>query len=258
MDVLFTTDGLISLFTLTIMEIILGIDNIIFISIVADKLPESQQKNARSLGLMMALVFRVALLLMISWIVQLTDPVIILSDFVNEAGHQPFHLSWRDLILIGGGIFLMAKTILEMHHKLEGEDDSQKNPGVTGFWNVVLQIVVLDIVFSFDSILTAVGLAKHVEVMIVAVVIALGIMLIAATPISNYINNRPTMKMLALSFLMLIGFMLIAEGFEQHVDKGYIYFAMAFAFGVEVLNGRIRRSSENPVQLRERLREAEK
>lgn len=255
MEVLFTTDGLISLFTLTIMEIILGIDNIIFISIVADKLPESQQKRARTLGLLMALLFRVALLLMINWIVQLTDPVMILSEYVNEAGHQPFYLSWRDLILIAGGIFLMVKTILEMHHKLEGEDDSQKNPGVKGFWNVVVQIVALDIVFSFDSILTAVGLAKHVEVMIVAVVIALVIMLIAATPISNFINNRPTMKMLALSFLLLIGFMLIAEGFEQHVDKGYIYFAMTFAFGVEVLNSKLRKKVQDPVQLRERLRE---
>lgn len=248
-SVLITTDGLISLFTLTLMEIILGIDNIIFISIVAGKLPEDQQGRARSLGLLLALFFRIALLLSINWIVGLTDPVI---SF--ESLPESFQLSWRDIILIAGGIFLMMKTILEMHHKLEGEDGSEDSIKIKGFWNVILQIIVLDIVFSFDSILTAVGLVEHVEIMIVAVVISLGIMLVAAGPISNFINERPTIQMLALSFLLLIGFMLIAEGFEQHVDKGYIYFAMAFAFIVEILNSRLRKNKDiEPVKLRDRF-----
>ncbi|MEL6254898.1 MAG: TerC family protein [Bacteroidota bacterium] len=254
-SVLITTDGLISLFTLTLMEIILGIDNIIFISIVAGKLPEDQQGRARSLGLLLALFFRIALLLSINWIVGLTDPVIAI-----ESLPESFQLSWRDIILIAGGIFLMGKTILEMHHKLEGEDGSDDSIKVKGFWNVILQIIVLDIVFSFDSILTAVGLVDHVEIMIVAVVISLGIMLVAAGPISKFINERPTIQMLALSFLMLIGFMLVAEGFEQHVDKGYIYFAMAFAFIVEILNSRLRRNKDKdiePVKLRDRYTDDE-
>lgn len=261
-SVILTTDGLISLFTLTLMEIILGIDNIIFISIVAGKLPEHQQGQARTIGLMLALLFRIALLLSINWIVSLKEPVIQLSNYTldhpspeGELIH-PFWLSWRDIILIAGGIFLMTKTIIEMHHKLEGEDESGENSiKVNSFWGTILQIIILDIVFSFDSILTAVGLVREVSIMITAVVISLGIMLVAAGPISDFINARPTMKMLALSFLLLIGFMLVAEGFEQHVEKGYIYFAMAFAFIVELLNSRIRKSSGEPVQLRERFRD---
>ena len=248
-----STDGLVSLFTLTLMEIILGIDNIVFISIVAGKLPESQQKNARNIGLSLALLFRVALLLSINWIVSLKEPVISFIEYLPDTDYTPFALSWRDMILIAGGVFLMVKTITEMHHKLEGEQDSGENKlKVTSFWSIVAQIIVLDIVFSFDSILTAVGLAEHVETMIAAVIISLGIMMTSAGAISNFINSRPTMKMLALSFLLLIGFMLIAEGFDQHVEKGYIYFAMAFSFVVEILNSRIRKSSEAPVQLRER------
>ena len=247
MDVFFTTDGLISLITLTLMEIILGIDNIIFISIVAGRLPEEQQPRARTLGLIIALGFRILLLLSINWLVHLTDPVLF-GGLSNEA----FHLSWRDIILISGGLFLMVKTILEMHHKLEGEEDDQVSSKANSFWNVIGMIIVIDVVFSFDSILTAVGLAQHVEIMIAAVVISMGIMLAAAGPISNFINERPTMKMLALSFLLLIGFMLVAEGFDQHVDKGYIYFAMAFAFAVELLNNRLRKETGPPVQLRER------
>ncbi|MDX2245344.1 MAG: TerC family protein [Bacteroidia bacterium] len=251
LSVFTTTEGLISLFTLTAMEIILGIDNIIFISIVAGKLPPDQQGRARFLGLMLALVFRIALLLSISWIVQLKDPIGIFSSLP-----QPFDLSWRDLILVVGGLFLMYKTIMEMHHKLEGKDDDQKNPEAKSFSSVIIQISLLDIVFSFDSILTAVGLADHVEIMIAAVIISLGIMLLSAKSISEFINRNPTMKMLALSFLLLIGFMLVAEGFDQHVDKGYIYFAMAFAFIVEILNNRLRKKSEGaPVELRARMRE---
>ena len=252
MDVFFTTDGLLSLITLTLMEIILGIDNIIFISIVASKLPEDQQPRARSLGLFVALGFRILLLLSINWLVHLTDPVLF-GGLENEA----FHLSWRDIILVSGGLFLMVKTILEMHHKLEGETESEVGKAANSFWNVIGMIVVIDIVFSFDSILTAVGLAKHVEIMIAAVVISMAIMMVAAGPISKFINERPTMKMLALSFLLLIGFMLVAEGFDQHVDKGYIYFAMAFAFAVELLNNRLRKETGPPVQLRERYVEEE-
>lgn len=256
MQEILTTDGLISLVTLTLMEIILGIDNIIFISIVAGKLPEEQQGRARTLGLLLALGFRIALLLGINWIVSLKKPVFNLGEIIGlelpQHIHESFDLSWRDLILIAGGLFLMLKTILEMHHKLEGEAETEVKSRFSSFGAVILQIIVLDIVFSFDSILTAVGLAKHVEIMITAVIISLGIMLIAAGPISNFINKRPTMKMLALSFLLLIGFMLIAEGFEQHVDKGYIYFAMVFAFGVEMLNGRVRGDKSKPVKLRER------
>lgn len=254
MEVFLTTDGLISLFTLTMLEIILGIDNVIFISIVAGKLPEAQQPRARNLGLLLALVFRILLLLSISWIISFTYPVITIMDYTDPSGHHPFELSWRDIILIVGGLFLMVKTIMEMHHKLEGEDGSEMKGKARSFFSIVLQIIALDIVFSFDSILTAVGLAKHVEIMIAAVIISLGIMLAAAGAISRYINARPTMKMLALAFLMLIGFMLVAEGFDQHVEKGYIYFAMAFAFGVELLNQRIRGGSEpEPVKLRERI-----
>lgn len=258
LSVFTTTDGLISLLTLTLMEIVLGIDNIVFISIVAGKLPAEQQARARNLGLLLALGFRIGLLLSINWIVSLTYPVITLFQYTNELGHHPFELSWRDLILIAGGLFLMVKTTLEMHHKLEGQDESgEVNLKAKSFWGVISQIIALDIVFSFDSILTAVGLARHVEIMILAVVISLGVMLAAAGAISRFINSRPTMKMLALSFLLLIGFMLIAEGFEQHVDKGYIYFAMAFAFGVELLNSRLRKPEIAPVQLRERYREDE-
>jgi predicted tellurium resistance membrane protein TerC len=263
MDIFLTTDGLVSLFTLTLMEIILGIDNIVFISIVAGKLPEAQQGRARNIGLLLALGFRIGLLLSISWIVSLTytvfNPLTMIGLGEQVALVEHFDLSWRDLILIAGGIFLMTKTITEMHHKLEGEDESgEKNLKANSFWGVVSQIIVLDIVFSFDSILTAVGLSDHVEIMIAAVIISLSVMLVAAGPISNFINSRPTMKMLALSFLMLIGFMLVAEGFDQHVEKGYIYFAMAFAFGVEILNGRIRKTEgSDPVRLRERYREDE-
>lgn len=255
---LLTADALFSLFTLTLMEIILGIDNIVFISIVAGKLPEDQQPKARNLGLMLALAFRIALLLSINWIVQLKDPVFNLGDVfglpLSEHLHHSFDLSWRDLILIAGGVFLMIKTVLEMHHKLEGEEDSGDTVKKgSSFAQVIMMIIVLDIVFSFDSILTAVGLADDVRIMIIAVVISLGIMLIAAGPISRFINERPTMKMLALSFLLLIGFMLVAEGFEQHVDKGYIYFAMAFSFLVELLNNRLRKKQAPPIQLRERF-----
>ncbi len=263
LSIFLTADGLISLFTLAMMEIILGIDNIVFISIVVTKLPKHQQARARTLGLLLALLFRIALLLSISWIVGLTytvfNPLELLGLEVPEQLMESFNLSWRDLILIGGGLFLMTNTINEMHHKLEGEDQSgEENLKGGSFSRVIAQIIALDIVFSFDSILTAVGLVDHVQIMIAAVVISLGIMVVSAGTISDFINSRPTMKMLALSFLLLIGFMLVAEGFEQHIDKGYVYFAMAFSFIVELLNNRLRKNKDvEPVQLRERFRDDE-
>lgn len=252
MEHLLNVDSLVSLLTLALMEIILGIDNVIFISIVAGKLPEHQQKRAWYVGLGLAFIFRVLLLLSISWIVKLKDPI-----FHMDGLPATFDLSWRDLILIVGGLFLMWKTITEMHHKLEGHEETAETGKVASFGQTLLQIVLLDMVFSFDSILTAVGLvdADKVIIMILAVMISLGVMLSAAQAISGFVNKHPSIKMLALSFLLLIGFMLVAEGFDQHVEKGYIYFAMAFSLLVELLNIRMRRKSKkhSPVQLRSRM-----
>ncbi len=249
MEHLLSTEGLVSLLALTFMEIVLGIDNIVFISIVAGKLPADQEKRARNIGLMLALGFRIALLLGITWLVQLTEPVFSLELPFGELDFAP---SWRDLILLVGGLFLLTKSVSEMHTKLEGskEEVNKKKDTKQAITMVILQIIVLDIVFSFDSILTAVGLvsADMVIIMIIAVVISLVIMLLAAGAISRFINGHPTMKMLALSFLLLIGFMLAFEGFHslhhQEIPKGYIYFAMAFSFGVELLNMRIRGEGE--------------
>ena len=234
MEHLFTSEALISLIALTFMEIVLGIDNIVFISIIAGKLPEDKEKSARNIGLILALGFRIALLLGITWLVQLTDPV---WTWNFAWGSFSFAPSWRDLILLAGGLFLLTKSVSEMHSKLEGEEEARKkkkDSQQAASW-VIAQIIVLDIVFSFDSILTAVGLvdADKVLIMIVAVVISLIIMLMAAGAISRFINSHPTMKMLALSFLLLIGFMLAFEGLHsihhQEIPKGYIYFAMAFS-----------------------------
>lgn len=244
-----TGAALLSLFTLTLMEIILGIDNIVFISIVVGKLPADQQPRARTIGLLLALVFRLALLTTIKWIVtELTNPIFTTPDWF---GMTPLGISVKDLILMGGGLFLIGKSITEMHHKLEGVEDDNREVRAKGFANVIFQIILIDIVFSFDSILTAVGLADQLLIMIIAVIISLVVMIIFAGRISDFINDRPTIKMLALSFLILIGFMLVLEGFHQHIDKGYIYFAMAFSLVVELLNSRIRGTSEKPVQLQD-------
>jgi predicted tellurium resistance membrane protein TerC len=255
MEYLFTTEALVSLIALTFMEIVLGIDNIVFISIVAGKLPADQEKRARNIGLILALGFRIALLLGITWIVGLTEPVF---EIGLPFGEWDFAPSWRDLILLAGGLFLLTKSVSEMHTKLEGstEEVKKQKDSKQAITRVILQIIVLDIVFSFDSILTAVGLvsADKVLIMIIAVVISLVIMLLSAGSISRFINNHPTMKMLALSFLLMIGFMLTFEGLHslhhQEIPKGYIYFAMAFSFGVEVLNLRIR-SNGDAVNLRQ-------
>lgn len=222
----------ISLVTLTALEIVLGIDNIIFITILAGKLPGAQQGRARTTGLMLALITRVLLLCSIFWLTRLTTPLF------SAYGHG---FSGRDLVMIAGGLFLLWKSVHEIHGTVEGEEGEHGPKKVAGFWAVIMQIVVIDIVFSLDSVITAVGLAQHIEVMIAAVVLAMGVMLLAAKPIGEFVNRHPTIKMLALSFLLLVGVVLIADGCGQHVDKGYIYFAMAFSFGVEMLNIRMRK-----------------
>lgn len=237
----------ISLLTLTFLEVVLGIDNIIFISIVANKLPEGEQARARNMGLGLALIFRIALLLGITWIISLTNPLFSIPAFFD--GMDPIDISVKDLILLLGGLFLIAKSTSEIHHKLEGEKEQEKSFSVKATLGAILvQIVLVDLVFSFDSILTAIGLVKEVLIMIIAVVISILIMMAYAGPVSRFINKHPTLQMLALSFLILIGVMLVMEGFHQHVSKGYIYFAIAFSLIVEILNMRLRRH-QSPVQL---------
>ena len=230
----------ISLLTLTALEIVLGIDNIIFISILAGKLPEEQRAKARQLGLSLALITRILLLLSLTWIMGLTKPLFTLP-VLDRA------ISGRDLVLLLGGLFLIWKSVKEVHEKLE-EADGHATSGRAHatFASVITQILILDIVFSLDSVITAVGMASNVGVMIAAVVIALGVMLVFAGAISNFVNQHPTLKMLALSFLILIGVTLVGEGLGQHIPKGYIYFSMAFAFGVEMLNLRLRKTPAKP------------
>ena len=239
---LLTTESLIALLTLTSLEIVLGIDNIVFISILVGKLPVAEQPRARRIGLLLAMGMRIALLLAISWVMGLTRPLFTLMDH-SFAG--------RDLILLFGGLFLVAKATWEIHDKLEGESHATegKPRAKAAFGAIMIQIVLLDIVFSLDSVITAVGMARQVEIMITAVVIAVGVMMVFARKIADFIERHPTMKMLALSFLLLIGVILVADGFGQHVSKGYIYFAMAFSLFVEVLNIRTRKPRAEPVQL---------
>ena len=225
--------------TLTLLEIVLGIDNIVFISILAGKLPPEQQARARFVGLALAMLMRILLLLALSWIIRLTAPL-----FVVLAQE----ISGRDLILITGGLFLVAKSTYEIHDKLEGEHGEKSRKVPPTFTAVIVQILLLDIVFSLDSVITAVGMVDEVAVMIAAVVVAVAFMMVFAGPISRFVERHPTVKMLALSFLLLIGVTLIAEGFEQHISKGYIYFAMAFSIMVEMLNLKLR-SKAKPVQL---------
>lgn len=232
-----------ALITLTVLELILGVDNIIFISIVSNKLPEAQQPRARTIGLALALLFRVILLLTITWIIRLTEPVFTIG-FIREDG-APLGISWKDIILIAGGIFLVFKSTLEIHHKMEIPKDNGKAvkaPSV--FSAVILQIVLVDAVFSFDSILTAIGLVENVVVMIIAVVISMILMMVFAGAISNFINKHPTLQILALSFLIMIGVMLVAEGFHQEINKAYIYTAIAFSLIVELINMRLRKKNE--------------
>ena len=243
----------ISLFTLTVLEIILGIDNIVFISILAGKLPQEQQAKARQTGLMLALVTRVALLCGLAFMVKLTKPLFEIPTLGLLSHTHP--VSGRDLILIFGGLFLLWKSTHEIHDKLEGEDGEVTSRVAPKFTAVIVQILLLDIVFSLDSVITAVGMAKHLGVMIAAVIIALVFMLFFAGRISDFIHQHPSLKMLALSFLLLIGCALVAEGFHKEIPKGYIYFAMAFSVGVESLNIRTRkRKKPAPVELHQPYR----
>jgi len=245
MELLTDPNAWIAFATLTVLEIVLGIDNIVFISILAGKLPPEQQDRARLLGLGLAMGMRVLLLLALTWIMRLTAPLFAVL------GHE---ISGRDLILLAGGLFLVAKSTYEIHDKLEGDAGEKSRKVPPTFNMVILQILLLDIVFSLDSVITAVGMAEEVVVMIAAVVVAIGFMMVFAAPIGRFVENHPTVKMLALSFLLLIGVMLIAEGFDQHIPKGYIYFAMAFSVLVEMLNLRIRGKAA-PVQLHARYAE---
>jgi predicted tellurium resistance membrane protein TerC len=231
----------VALAALTAVEIVLGIDNIIFLSILVAKLPVAQQAKARQIGLGLAMGMRILLLLSLSWLLGFTQP---LFTLLGQA------ISGRDLILVAGGLFLLAKATLEIHSSLEGEEGAASARAVTSFAAVIVQVVLLDIVFSIDSVLTAVGMANDIPVMILAVVISVGIMLVAASGIHAFIERHPTVKMLALSFLVLVGMALIGEGFDMHIPRGYIYFAMAFSVGVEMLNIRVRRRAVAPVHLR--------
>lgn len=232
----FTTEILVSLLTLTFLEIVLGIDNIVFISIVGSRLPADQQKKVRIIGLTLALVGRILLLLAIEWIIGLTKPIFTINDFA---------FSFRDLILIVGGLFLIAKSTSEMHKKLEVSKEEEKaSLRKHTLRSALIQIMLLDLVFSLDSIITAVGLVEEIYVIVIAIVISMGVMLVFAKSISNFINSHPTMKLLAIAFLLMIGTVLVIEGLHVHVPKGYIYFSMAFALGIEILNMRIRKVSK--------------
>ena len=243
MEWLTSPEAWISLLTLTVLEIVLGIDNIVFISIISGKLPEHQQKKARRIGLALAMITRVLLLLSISWVMTLTATLFNLGEWFSvEEGalFEQLKISGRDIILIAGGLFLIYKST-KIHERVEGHEEgtAKKKLKIISFSRVIIEIILLDVVFSLDSVITAVGMADHIEIMIAAVVIAVLIMLVSAESISNFVNHHPTVKMLALSFLLLIGISLIAEGLDQHIPKGYIYFAMAFSVFVEVLNLRV-------------------
>lgn len=243
MDWIYDPQIWIALITLTSLEVVLGIDNIIFISILTGKLPEDRQGSARTTGLALAMITRIALLFSITWIMRLTEPLF--SVFSNA-------ISGRDIILIVGGLFLLGKSTFEIHERLEGEEDHQnKRKGKASFANIIFQIALLDIVFSLDSVITAVGMTNQLPVMVAAVIIAVLVMMLSARPISDFVHRHPTIKMLALSFLLLIGVMLIAEGFDQHISKGYIYFAMGFSVFVEMLNLKMRKRHATPIALRE-------
>jgi predicted tellurium resistance membrane protein TerC len=242
MDAFLTADGLIALATLTVLEIVLGVDNIVFISILSGRLRSADQARARRAGLAAAMVMRILLLLSISWIIRLTAPLFTLL------GQE---LSGRDLILLIGGLFLLGKATLEIHDKLEGQEGHKSARVAPSFAAVITQIMLLDIVFSLDSVITAVGMAEDVEIMIAAVIIAVGVMMISAESISGFVHRHPTVKVLALSFLLLIGLSLIGEGLDLHIPKGYIYFAMGFSVFVEMINLRLRGTAAKPVKLHE-------
>ncbi|HET6175624.1 MAG TPA: TerC family protein [Candidatus Sulfotelmatobacter sp.] len=241
MDAFFTSSGLLALITLTILEIVLGVDNVIFIAILSSKLPSSQQGRARRIGLLAAMGMRILLLLSIFWIIRLTAPLFYVLG-------RP--IAGRDLILMGGGLFLLAKATIEIHERLEGEEGRRSDRVRPSFAAVVIQIALLDIVFSLDSVITAVGMADQISIMVAAVILAVGVMMFSAGPISSFISRHPTIKVLALSFLLLIGVSLVGEALGMHIPKGYIYFAMGFSVFVEMINLRVRRATV-PVHLHE-------
>ena len=251
---LFTAENMLALLTLTALEVVLGIDNIVFIAILSGKLPPDKRDKARRLGLLAAMIMRIVLLLSISWIMKLKDPIFTLGWLGDKAGE----ISGKDLILFIGGLFLIGKATHEIHNKLEGEDPDEKSaPKHATMTSVIVQIMIMDIIFSLDSVITAVGMVEQREgqpawvpltIMIAAVMVAVGVMMVFARPISDFVERHPTVKMLALSFLILIGVMLIGDAFNRHIPKGYIYFAMAFSLFVEVLNIRLRKVNK-PVQI---------
>jgi predicted tellurium resistance membrane protein TerC len=232
----------VALLTLTALEMVLGVDNIIFISILVSRLPERQRAPARTIGLALAAGTRVALLLSITWVMSLTEPLF------SVLGRE---ISGRDIILLGGGLFLLWKSVHEIHGAMEGEAQARSGRAAAGFAGVIGQIAVIDIVFSLDSVITAVGMVDDVSIMIIAILLAVGVMIFAAGAVSRFVEAHPTIKMLALSFLVLVGVALIAEGWGFHIPKGYIYFSMAFAIGVEMLNMRMRKRAANPVKLKQ-------
>ena len=239
MDALLSSDNLIALVTLTALEVVLGVDNVIFISILAGKLPAQDQARARRVGLLAAMVMRILLLFSLAWIVRLTEP---LFSVLGKG------ISGRDIILLGGGLFLLAKATMEIHERLEGVEGERSARVAPSFGAVIFQIMLLDIVFSLDSVITAVGMADSLPVMVIAVVLAVGIMMLSSGAVSEFVQRHPTVKVLALSFLLLIGMSLVGEGLGQHIPKGYIYFAMAFSVFVEVINLRVRKAGV-PVDL---------
>jgi predicted tellurium resistance membrane protein TerC len=240
MEHLFSTEGLVSLLTLTFLEIVLGIDNVVFISLIAGRVEQKNQKKTRTLGLVLALVARLLLLLGVGWLISLQNPVLTVNQF---------DLSFRDIILIGGGLFLIWKSVSEIHAKLEGDNHAEKEVKVLTWRGAVIQIILIDVVFSFDSVLTAVGLVENIWIIVIAIAIAMAIMLIFVNTISNFINAHPAMKLLAISFLFMIGTILVIEGLHFHVPKGYMYFSMAFAIIIEILNMKLRKKAK-PVALK--------
>jgi predicted tellurium resistance membrane protein TerC len=236
----------VALATLTALEVVLGIDNIVFISVLVGRLPKEHRNKARTIGLALAMVTRILLLLTLTWIMTLTTPVF--TVLKNE-------ISGRDIILLAGGLFLLAKSTHEIHQSLEGQQESAKKKLAGSFLSILIQIALLDIIFSLDSVITAVGMADHIPVMVLAIVIAVGIMMLSARFIGNFVDGHPTIKMLALAFLLLVGFSLMGEGLNLHIPKGYIYFAMAFSLGVEILNLRARDRAKKPVRLHKPIEE---